>query len=209
MIVQRALYARIGIRRTRSNHHFSRPRNQVRPSESDSRRVNVIRVLQRSGQRKSCVSIGRKDQDNTVCGNTFADFQKSIFARNPKAVRSSDGTYLSSLFRATQSLSRAESLYFSGRIFKAATTFSNELAEKISGPIASGFVKFGFPRRIAIRHFTDSLDRGDFATGRGRHTAAHLESQLSLRTRSVRVKRILQNTRPRRRPNCSTPDSEG
>src|ERR1700730_2284605 len=95
-------------------------------SESDSRSVNVIGVLQRSGQRKSCVSIGRNDQDNTVCGNTFADFQKSIFARNPKAVRSSDGTYLSSLFRATQSLSRAESLYFSGRIFKAATTFSNE-----------------------------------------------------------------------------------
>ncbi len=68
----------------------------------------------------------------------------SVFTRNPKVSSNPVGTYLWSLFRRTHSFSSSELWYSSGEMFRASTTRSNELGEKTSGLIASGFVKLRF-----------------------------------------------------------------
>src|SRR2546428_14118154 len=68
----------------------------------------------------------------------------SVFTRNPNTSSKPVGTYLWSLFRRTRSFSSGELWYSSGEMFRALTTCSNELGEKTSGLIASGFVKLRF-----------------------------------------------------------------
>jgi len=76
----------------------------------------------------------------------------SVFTRNPKASSNPVGTYLSSLFRRTHSFSSDELWYSSGEMFSALTSRSNELGEKASGLIASGFVKLRLTWCRRIKH---------------------------------------------------------
>src|ERR1700691_2245414 len=82
----------------------------------------------------------------TPCGYRVDSISK------PQASSNGSGMYLEFLFRRAHSRNRVDRKYWSGESLYSCTTCSNSVIVGVTGPIGSGFLQLGLPRRLAMKN---------------------------------------------------------